>query len=335
MSCSDTSIQQLYLVGASASISLYTCIVSASSQSNYPNQRNLHLLLSGICTLTCCIVGIVLAILNAAPQEDPIGLNLARGANSFGNATYGGLNTIPLFLGVLFATLAALHRYTSYLKDRARVIVFTLVSSTSILFFLSSIALSLYDILTPTLTISDDSCIPSQNGILTCSFATYYPVGASMSDTLKSITIVVSLFHIIFGLQMLYSKFTSPAPVYSTTAHKMEAVAIGSLSGAVVMIWFIYLIVANVQKSDLFGVSYSLSLYANQGVDSITGLDRNGNKFTPGLISGGLIGPIYLLCHSFALLCESSILPRTLNLNGEEEEEEEEEAHKDNIFLTT
>ncbi|KAJ3303545.1 hypothetical protein HDV03_003724 [Kappamyces sp. JEL0829] len=317
--CTNLSNQQLYLVGAATSITLYCVITSVFSQISYPVRRNLHILLSSIMTLICCIVAIYINLSGSFVNEDPVGLNLARSSN------LSGLNALPMFLAILFASLAALHRYTSYLKDKSRVLVLSLVSGSMILFSIFCLGIIIFDVFASATPgpFDNDSCTTYSNGTMYCSVSrqTYYPLYPTFASALKVVTIVIPIIHILFGIQMTVAKMRNPPAVYRTTGHKIEAAVTGSLSSLVVAIWFIYMVVSLVNNSDVQGSFYSSALYTNQ------------NSVSPALQTGGLLGPIYLVCHSFALLCESSIASSSLNLNGEEEEEEE--VPKDNFFTTT
>lgn len=249
--------------------------------------------------------------------EDVTGLNL-------GSSDYYALNALTLLLAVFFASQAGLHRYTSQMKNRARYL--PVMSILVGLLFLVGIGVIAFEIPTSP---SDAICSKRYaNGTASCSLggvtSLTLPNGAAYGWLLKLVTGIMALVHLILSGFAYRFQRSNSTRICDTVVSKIDAASSDLMAVFVTLSWGFYLVIEFlsqiISSPTIQGATYSPSDYTAAGQDTDNGLS-----------STGLIGCIYLVFHSFALLCEGQVTFDVEPPMAEVTEQEE----GNHIFTTT
>ena len=309
--CTNLQKMQLYLIGAASSVVLYTFINAASTWHCHRIGRNQDLLLSSFTALIVCVISAYTSLINS--NSDPTGLNVGR------LQQLTGLISIPLFLSVLFCSLGSLHRYCSYMRAPTKILVKLVVSILFILLTLACIVCQIFNVIGQAPT-SGTIVQTYDNGTIYACDANQIceninPSSPSLRAVVTNLTIGIPLIHLLFGFWLTKSKVRAPTINYKTLAQRIDATVLDILGVNVPGFWFIYIVI----------LLQPVTNFTIQGQTSAT---------NSSLDSTGLLGCLYLLCHSFVLYAEISIPSAGLAL-GSEENEDEEEMQNNNFFIAT
>lgn len=231
----------------------------------------------------------------ATTNEDPTGLNSPHLQDFY------SLNAVWVILAVLFSALAALHRQTSFLDDKIKFLNLSIFAGAVVLISFVGVGISIFDSL---MSGNSVNCVTNLNGSATCcetlnSCVTSYPTLPTMSSTLKTVILIIPAGHLLFlAVRMATFKPDKLHKIAGRFVYHLNEIR----STVIVALWAAYLVIQSNSSTAIQGMPYDSSLYTDNS--------------TPGLMSTGIIGVLYLLFHSLALYTESLIRSKTLSLEG-------------------
>jgi hypothetical protein len=308
--CTNLQQQQLYLITASFALAVYAFITAASTWYGSRIGRNQDLLVSSFMAVVVCVFSAYVSLSNS--NDDPTGLNVGR------LQQLTGLVSIPLFLSVLFCSLGSLHRYCSYMQAPANILVRLAMSIVFILLTLACIVTQIYNVIgqAPTsaniIETFENGTIYACNTDLVCE--TVEPSSPSLRTIVTNLTIGIPLLHLIFGFWLANTKLKAPGLKFKTFIQRIDYAVLDILGFNVPAFWFIYIVIL-------------LQPTTNYTIQGQTATSNTS------LQSTGLLGCIYLLCHTFVLYAEMSIPSSHLALGSEEIGTEE--MKNNNFFIAT
>lgn len=129
MSCVDTALQSLYVVGLASTLTVYSTLISSVTYFTTRNKRNLHICLSAWVLLIFNTLYAIMYILSSLPAPIP------------------GLITILHNISLLFSSMAAIARYTTEMDGKAKVLTSSICNGILVLFEILCIGVTLFDVL--------------------------------------------------------------------------------------------------------------------------------------------------------------------------------------------
>jgi hypothetical protein len=129
MSCVDTALQNLYIVGLATTFTVYSTLISSVTYFTIKNKRNLNI----------CLSAWVLLIFNTL-----YAINFLFAPFS---TTISGLIGTLHNLSLLFSSLAAITRYTSEMEGKAKVLTSSICNGILVLFEILCVGVTLFDVL--------------------------------------------------------------------------------------------------------------------------------------------------------------------------------------------